>query len=96
VFVDWLRNNPLATVIAPYSLRARAQAPVAVPLAWSELATIDPDAFRIDDIGRLLDRPDPLLELAAAPADAGRFVAEVGAAFEASGLVLETFDRFRS
>ena len=96
VFVDWLRNNPLATVIAPYSLRARPRAPVATPLSWSELDTTDPDAFAIGDVDRLLDRPDPLAELASAAGDTGRFVAEVAARFEASGLVLEAFDRFRS
>jgi bifunctional non-homologous end joining protein LigD len=94
VFVDWLRNNPIATVIAPYSLRARPRATVAVPLSWAELETTDPDAFTIDDVERLLDRPDPLAELPASETD--RFVAGVDAAFEASGLVLETFDRFRS
>ncbi len=96
VFVDWLRNNPMATVIAPYSLRARPRATVATPLAWSEVETTDPDAFAIGDLDRLLDRPDSLAELASAPGDADRFVAGVDAAFESSGLVLETFDRFRS
>ncbi|MFL5310994.1 MAG: hypothetical protein ACJ79H_11135, partial [Myxococcales bacterium] len=96
VFVDWLRNNPVATVIAPYSLRARPSAPVAVPLTWAEIETTDPDAFGIGDVDRLLDRPDPLAELASTPSDTERFVAAVDAAFEASGLVLETFDRFRS
>jgi bifunctional non-homologous end joining protein LigD len=96
VFVDWLRNTPMATVIAPYSLRARPGATVATPLTWTEIETTDPDAFAIGDLDRLLDRPDPLAELASAPGDAGRFVAGVDAAFEASGLVLETFDRFRS
>jgi bifunctional non-homologous end joining protein LigD len=96
VFVDWLRNNPIATVIAPYSLRARPRATVAVPLTWTELDTTDPDAFGIDDVDRLLDRPDPLAELASAPSETERFVAGVEAAFEASGLVLEPFDRFRS
>jgi bifunctional non-homologous end joining protein LigD len=96
VFVDWLRNNPIATVIAPYSLRARPRATVAVPLTWTELDTTDPDAFTIGDVDRLLDRPDPLAELASAPSETDRFVAGVEAAFEASGLVLEQFDRFRS
>jgi len=96
VFVDWLRNNPLATVIAPYSLRARPRATVAAPLTWAEMETTDPDAFSIGDVDRLLDRADPLAELASAPSDSSRFVGGVDAAFEASGLVLETFDRFRS
>ena len=96
VFVDWLRNNPTATVIAPYSLRARPRAPVATPLSWTEMEQTDPDAFGIGDVDRLLDRPDPLAELASAPSETERFVTAVDAAFEASGLVLETFDRFRS
>jgi bifunctional non-homologous end joining protein LigD len=96
VFVDFLRNFPSATVIAPYSLRARPRASVATPLTWSELDTTAPDAFGIDDLERLLDRPDPLAELSAAPSDAQAFVTAVDAAFERSGLVLEPFDRFRS
>lgn len=96
VFVDWLRNNPGATVVAPYSLRARPRATVATPLSWSELDATAPDAFTMADVDRLLDRPDSLAELARSPTDAERFVAAVDEAFDASGLVLETFDRFRS
>ena len=55
-----------------------------------------PDAFTIDDVERLRDRPDPLADLAASPQDAAPFVSAVDAAFERSGLVLEAFDRFRS
>jgi len=94
VFVDWLRNRTLATVVVPYSLRAKPRASVACPLAWNDVATTAPDAFTIDDAARLLDRPDTLLDLP--PADAAPFVANVDAAFERAGLVLETFDRFRS
>src|SRR5438876_748337 len=96
VFVDWLRNNSMATVIAPYSLRARPRATVATPLSWTEMEQTDPDAFGIGDLDRHLDRPDPLAELASAPRDTERFLVAVAAAFEASGLVFETFDRFRS
>jgi bifunctional non-homologous end joining protein LigD len=96
VFLDWLRNRPLATVVVPYSLRARANASVATPLGWSELETMAPDAFTIADVDRLLDRADTLADLAKTPADAAPFVAAVDAAFERSGLVIEPFDRFRS
>ncbi len=96
VFVDWLRNQPLATVIAPYSLRARPRATVATPLEWDELESTAPDAFTIDDVERLLERPDTLARVAESPADPERLVAAVDTAFDASGLELEAFDRFRS
>jgi len=96
VFLDWLRNAPNATVVAPYSLRARPRASVAAPLSWEELPTTAPDAFGIDDLPRLLERPDTLAELAQRPVAPLPFVQQVERAFDASGLVLEPFDRFRS
>jgi bifunctional non-homologous end joining protein LigD len=96
VFIDWMRNNPGATVVAPYSLRARARASIATPLLWEELDAHAPDAFTLDDVDRLRDRPDPLADLAASAQEPAPFVSAVDAAFERSGLVVETFDRFRS
>ncbi|WP_029040416.1 non-homologous end-joining DNA ligase [Cucumibacter marinus] len=48
IFIDYLRNERSNTAIAPYSPRAREGAPLAWPVDWAELGTIDrPDAFRL-------------------------------------------------
>jgi bifunctional non-homologous end joining protein LigD len=96
VFVDWMRNAPLATVVVPYSLRATPRATVAAPLSWDEIEALGPDAFGIADAERLLERPDTLADLAAAPGSPVRFARAVDAAFEQAGLVLEPFNRFRA
>jgi len=41
IFIDWLRNERGATAVVPFSVRARAGAPVAVPVTWNELPGIE-------------------------------------------------------
>jgi bifunctional non-homologous end joining protein LigD len=41
IFIDWLRNQRGSTAIMPWSVRARPGAPVAAPIAWSELDAIE-------------------------------------------------------
>ncbi|WP_345782427.1 non-homologous end-joining DNA ligase [Lysobacter stagni] len=46
IFIDWLRNARGATSVTGWSLRARAGAPVAMPLSWDELGRVrHPGAF---------------------------------------------------
>lgn len=60
VFVDWLRNSPGQTAIAPYSVRARSQAPVATPMDWEELDGTDPRRWTLRSLPRrLAQRDDP-------------------------------------
>jgi len=59
VFVDWLRNRFPATAVAPYSLRPLPHAPVAAPLSWDELESVDPQGVTLRSLPTRLAGPDP-------------------------------------
>ncbi len=60
IFIDWLRNERGATAIAPFSVRARRMAPVAVPVGWDELAALrEADAFGLDAARERAASPSP-------------------------------------
>ncbi|HEX8877742.1 MAG TPA: DNA ligase D [Phycisphaerales bacterium] len=55
IFVDYLRNGRGATSVAPYTVRARPGAPIAMPITWEELPAMKAaNQFTVSDV---LDQP---------------------------------------
>ncbi len=65
IFIDYLRNGQGATAVLPYSARARPGLPVALPITWKELRSIDPHDFTIATVPSILEkrRQDPWADL---------------------------------
>lgn len=64
VFLDTNRNGYGQTFIAPYSVRARPGASVAVPLDWDELGKAEPNGWNLSKLRRRLARKtDPWADI---------------------------------
>jgi bifunctional non-homologous end joining protein LigD len=60
IFVDYLRNERGATAVAPYSTRAKPGAPVATPLSWDEVETLEAaNAFSLGEAAARAQGSDP-------------------------------------
>jgi bifunctional non-homologous end joining protein LigD len=58
VFVDYLQNSPMRTMVVPYSLRPTPQATVSTPLDWSEVKKgIKPSDFNIFSVVKRKEDP---------------------------------------
>ncbi len=52
IYLDYLRNERGSTAVAPYSPRARAGLPVAMPMSWNELKSDDRPRFHVSDFAQ--------------------------------------------
>lgn len=84
VFVDYLRNAYAQTAVPPYAVRARPAAPVALPIAWSELSRVTPDGVTVRNVvDRLERRDDPWAAMARHARSLGRLRDRLSALKEA-------------
>jgi bifunctional non-homologous end joining protein LigD len=60
LLLDTARMGYAQTLVAPYSVRPKPEAPVATPIEWSELGRVEPRSYTVANLRRRLARkPDP-------------------------------------
>ena len=55
IFIDYLRNSKGSTCVAPYSIRARENATISMPISWDDLYKITPNEINIKNYKKYLN-----------------------------------------
>jgi bifunctional non-homologous end joining protein LigD len=82
IYIDYNRNGHFATAVAPYSTRARAGAPVSMPIFWEELGKLkSANHFTVATAARYLAKrkKDPWADFERSRVDLRKIVGQVPA-----------------
>jgi bifunctional non-homologous end joining protein LigD len=59
IFLDYLRNDRMATAVAPLSARARDGAPVSMPISWQQVRSgLNPARYTLRTVPALIAKSD--------------------------------------